>query len=152
MTLGFIRRPEGIEVLFGEQERRVVALALQLVEGVDATDTDDPAAARLNYRAHPDEPEADERFRRLTAQLLDDARAEDRRRFADTLRQDRLDIEEAEAWIRVIGEARLVLASRLGITEDGWEDGMDPATASPQMLLLHVLGQVQDGLVQALLE
>ena len=149
--LGFIRRPDGVEVLFGEQERRVVALALQLVDDVDL-DGEDPAAERLNYQAHPDDAKADERFRKLTGQLLDDARAEDRRRFAETLRKDRLDIEEAEAWMRVIGEARLVLAARLGITEDGWEEDFDPENVPPQMLLLHVLGRVQEGLVEALLE
>ncbi len=151
MTLGFIRRAGGIEVLLGEQERRVAALALQILEDLDIDRSDDPAVERLSYRAHPDDPEADDRFRSLTAGLLEEARAEDRRRFADTLRKDLLDFEEAEAWTRVIGEARLVLASRLNITEDGWETDVEPEGAPPQMLLLHVLGQVQDGLVHALI-
>ena len=47
--------------------------------------------------------------------------------------------------MRVIGEARLVLAARLGITEDGWEDDADP-----EMALLGYLGYLQDGLVGVL--
>ena len=44
-------------------------------------------------------------------------------RFEETIEDDRLDLDDAECWMRAIGEARLKVAARLGIEEDGWEDG-----------------------------
>lgn len=50
--------------------------------------------------------------------------------------------------VRVLAEARLVLASRMDISEDGWEDDLhedDPAVA-----LLHYLGWLQQSLAETL--
>ncbi|MDX1690320.1 MAG: DUF2017 family protein, partial [Acidimicrobiia bacterium] len=111
---------------------------------------DDPAAARLDYDAHPDDERASARFRELTGDQLDAARAEDREQFLRTLDADELTEEEAEAWLRVIGDARLALASRIGITDDGWEAGVGPGDP-PELLLVGWLGGVQDALVRALM-
>jgi hypothetical protein len=64
-------------------------------------------------------------------------------------RAESLELEEAEAWMRVIGEVRLVLAGRLGIVTDGWEEDADPEQ-SPEMALLGYLGFLQDRLVSVL--
>jgi hypothetical protein len=148
---GFVRRGDGIDIGVDRNERRVVAIALRIVEQTDLSDAEEPAAARLGYSAHPDDPDADLRFHRLTDEMLAEARRRDRGICAATLRQNRLSFEEAEAWMRVIGEARLVLGARLGIDQDGWEDGIAPEEASPDLLLLHLLGRVQDDLVGVLL-
>ncbi len=148
---GFRRRGDRIEVRLNAQQRRVVALALGILDSVDPGEDGDPAAARLAYRAHPDDPEANARFRSLTDGMLSEARRRDREAFAGSLAGASLERDTAEAWLRVVGEARLVLAARLGITDDGWDDGVVPETASPEMLLLELLGHVQDDLVRALM-
>ena len=82
--------------------------------------------------------------------MLEEARTRDRSELAVTLGNDVLTTEEADAWLRVIGEARLVLAARLGIDEDGWERhaaGDEPV----EMSLLRLLGALQEDLVSALL-
>ncbi len=61
-----------------------------------------------------------------------------------------LDEEEAQAWLTVVGEARLVLAARLGIEEDGWEELLPPER--PEVGALHFLGWLQSELVEALSE
>ncbi|NIR40764.1 MAG: DUF2017 family protein [Actinobacteria bacterium] len=135
MRRPFRRTRDGIAVRLDEQERRVVRLARDVVDGVGSGD-DDPAAARLAYDARPDDEDASRRFRELTADDLAEAR--------------RLTDEEAESWMRVIGDARLALAARIGISEDGWEAGVAPGQP-PELLLVSYLGGIQDALVQALM-
>lgn len=133
-------RPEETEVL------RAAPVLLQAELG----DEGDPAWARRRYVAHPNDAAADDRFRELTGPMLADARAADRDRLLATLGEPSLAIEDAEAWVRVIGDARLVLAARLGVEEDGWSDrpGVDEPT---EMSVLRLLGYLQDSLVVELL-
>lgn len=143
MTDPFVRSGRGIRVFLSDEERA----ALESLPDAIAAAGD--AGGRLDYRAHPDDPEAEDRYRRLVGDGLDTMREADRRRFLDTLSDTTLDGETAEAWMRVVGEARLVLAQRLGIEEDGWEEDHDPST-SPDDALLAYLGYVQDSLVRTL--
>ena len=80
------------------------------------------------------------------------SRAADRSAFALTVEQAprgvTLSPGESEAWLRVLGDTRLVLASRLGITDDGWEDQL--ADDDPSVALLHYLGWLQQSLAETL--
>lgn len=145
----FRRTRDGIAVRLDEQERRVVRLARDVVDGVGSGD-DDPAAARLAYDARPDDEDASRRFRELTADDLSEARRLDREAFMRTIDATLLTEEEAESWMRVIGDARLALAARIGISEDGWEAGVAPGQP-PELLLVSYLGGIQDALVRALM-
>ena len=150
---GFVRREGEVQVLLGDDERRLVAVALRILEDVEG-DSDDPGVARLRYSAHPDDADADDRFRSLTQGMLDEARRADREALGGTLQARRISIEEAEAWMRVIGEARLVLGARAGLVEDGWEEEPGGAEETPpvEVMLVGMLGRLQDELVMALLD
>ena len=113
---------------------------------LESVGSDDPAAARLEYVAHPDDAEADAGFHELVDAELDHDRTADRTSFEATLESREISLEEAGAWMRVIGEARLVMASRIGIEDDGWEESIDE-DADPRVAVLHVLGHLQDSLV-----
>lgn len=132
-------------VTLSRQERDVLSILPGLLDGVE--DGED-AAARLDYGAHPDDPDADAAFRNLVSDDLGVARRRDRATFAETVEAAEISEEAAEAWMRVVGEARLVLAARAGIEEDEWEASLDPS--DPGLALLGYLGAVQDQLVQAL--
>jgi hypothetical protein len=83
---------------------------------------------------------------------MEQSRAADRSAFGITAEQASggvtLSTPEAEAWLRVLGEARLVLAARAGIASDGWEDELPEA--DPSIALLHYLGWVQQSLAEVL--
>ena len=51
----------------------------------------------------------------------------------------------------MIGEARLVLADRLGIEDDGWEAETE-LQSDPELVLLGWLGYLQDAAVGVLSE
>ncbi len=147
MTEPFTARRDRIRVHLSSQEAEVLADLPLLLESVGG-DEGDPAAARLSLPVYSSDPEADGEWRRFAQPELDRGRATDRSLFIDSLGRDELSTEEAEGWLRLIGEARLVLGARLGITEDEWttEDaGTDPVTA-----LLHYLSWLQESLIAAL--
>ncbi|OFW66196.1 MAG: hypothetical protein A2Z12_07310 [Actinobacteria bacterium RBG_16_68_21] len=143
MTEPFVRTGDGVRVHLSKAE---IAVLRGLPEVIAA---DGDAGGRLDYRAHPDDPTAEARYRDLIGEDLNRLRAADRRAFTRGLGRGEVTVEDAEAWMRVVGEARIVLAARLGITDDGWEDDAR-TTRDPEMALLAYLGYLQDALVTAL--
>jgi hypothetical protein len=147
---GFRRRGPEIDLNLPEEEAGLLLLAPLLLEGVSADDPDDPAGRRLHYRAHPGDADADTRFRELTAGSLESDRTADRRRFTASLQRGTLSADDAGSWLRVLAEARLALAARLGIEEEGWDRAED-GEGSAGTALLRLFGCVQDDLAALLL-
>ena len=131
---------------------RDVPLVLQSV-GLDA---DDPAADRMSVPVYLDDPDANQDFWRWMGTDLDEGRRADRSAFAELV--DAASVEthadgtaasraEAEAFLRVLNEARLVLAARMGIDVESDYEKLERSQAEAldllaelQMLLLAALG------------
>jgi len=78
---------------------------------------DDPSLERLFPPAYDDaEDEAD--YRRLMGDELLEGRRRALRVVEETLDQDRLTKEQAESWLTALNDLRLVLGTRLDVTED----------------------------------
>jgi hypothetical protein len=140
-----------IELTMDPREADALMLLPDLLESVGDSGSD-PGADRLDQAPYPDDPEAAAEYRRLMADELIQSRAADRSAFSLTVEQSpdgvTLSPGEAEAWLRVLAEGRLVLAARMGISEDGWEAALpedDPAVS-----LLHYLGWLQQSLAETL--
>ena len=146
---GFRRRGPEIDLDLTTAEAELLTLALPLLESPPPDDPG-PGPRPLRYphfRAHPGDDEAEASFRDLTAGSLAADRAADRHRYAASLERGTLGPEDAAAWLRVLAEARLALAERLGVAETGGEH----APPSPGLALLHLFGCVQDELATFLL-
>ena len=129
---------------------RLSAAEIAVLEDLPELITRDrDAGGRLSYTAHPNDEAAEGRYRDLIGDDLDRLRSADRAAFATRLEAKELTLEEAEAWMRVVGEARITLAARLGIVEDGWERDAE-SSRDPEMALLGYLGYLQDALVGVL--
>ncbi len=139
----FARDGERVEVRLDPAARRMLASLPEMIALAG------DAGGRLDYRAHPTDAASEERYRELLGDTLEQGRERDRAELVAGVDARYIDQENAEAWMRVIGEARLVLAGRLGISEDGWEETADPEQ-SPEMALLTYLGFLQDRLVSVL--
>ena len=125
------------------------------IAGGEAALPDDPALARLLPDAYGDDPAAAGDFRRYTEA---DLRAGKRAAASTALAQlvplaegGRLilDREQAEQWLSWLNDIRLVLGTRLGVTED-LED-VDPE--DPRAAVLGVygwLGWLQESLLSCL--
>jgi len=143
MTEPFTRRGAEVRVRLDPEARDVLATLPELLA------RSGNAGGRLTYRVHPKDTTAEERYRDLVGDALDDLRNADRTAFARGVGESTISLEDAEVWMRVIGEARLALAAMLGIEKDGWENDADPRQ-SPEMALLSYLGYLQDRLVSVL--
>ena len=140
-------RRNRVRVRLATREVEILRDLPLLLESVGSPD-DDPAAERLAPPVYKTDAEADEEWRRYAQPELDRSRDADRSAFAESLGRDELTPEEAEGWLRTIGEARLVLGARLGITDDGWSGENLPT--DPARALLHYLSWLQEELVRAL--
>ena len=81
-------------------------------------DPDDPSMRRLFPPAHADR-ESEEQYRSLVRDQLVRGRAQvARRRCATRSGNETLDLEEADEWLRALNDLRLVLGTRLDVTED----------------------------------
>lgn len=141
----------GIELTLAPWECEALQLVPGLLESVGSPGQD-PAADRLDQAPYPDDPEASAEFRRLMDGEMAQSRAADRSAFSLTVEQAphgvTLSAGESEAWLRVLGDTRLVLASRMGIADDEWEDQL--AEDDPSVALLHYLGWLQQSLAETL--
>ncbi|OAZ39689.1 hypothetical protein A9Z40_07630 [Microbacterium arborescens] len=130
---------------------------LELVTAPD--DPRDPAAKRLSPDAYPDDADAAAEFRALTRDDVAATRASDARlvlatltraaqgRSVDPASGDGLTLgpQEQTAWLRTLAGLRLVLAERIGISDESIMPVGDP-----RFDVYEWLGYRQEMLLQAL--
>lgn len=115
----------------------------------------DPGLARLVPAGYRDDPEAAAELRRLTEPALLHAKIDAARRLVESLPERSgkvtLDGESAAGWIGTLNDLRLVLGTRLGVTEDGDPLGGHRRTAprAAPYVIYHWLTALQDRLVDA---
>jgi hypothetical protein len=111
---------------------------------------DDPALRRLFPQAH-DNPESEEQYRSLVRDQLVDGRSKAAATMRDTLRKDTLSPDEADAWLRALNDLRLVLGTRLDVTEDLDYESIDLNEARGRDLAVYgYLTWLQEQLIEAL--
>ena len=86
----------------------------------------DPVLARLYPDVRPDDPAWSAGFRDLVRGDLDDARREHIAAVEASLDARTIDDVDAEAWLHVLHDLRLVLGTRLGVIDDGDDASFDP--------------------------
>jgi hypothetical protein len=113
--------------------------------------TDDPALRRLRPPAYEDDPEREAEYRRLVGDDLLRQRLETLEVMRSTIDADILDEDQLAAWLGTLNDLRLVLGTRLEVTEELYEEGMpedDPR--APAFGLYQFLGWLEEHLVAAL--
>jgi hypothetical protein len=147
-------RGGGVELRLPPEERDVLrSLPAQIREALDAgkADPNDPAIARLNPSAYRHDPEFDIEFHRLMGEDLDEGRRQALQTLEDTVDATRLDDEQALGWMRALNDARLLLGTRLDVSEDPAERRVpadDPR--APGFALYDYLSYLVGELVEAL--
>ncbi len=139
------------EVRLSPDEREVLrGLPAQMRDAL-ALGTDDPAVARLNPSACLDDAEVDAEFHRLMDDDLNAGRLEALEAFEQTVDNDRLDEVQALAWMRAINDTRLLLGTRLDVSEDPGERRVpDDDPRAPGFALYDYLSLLTQELVEAL--
>ncbi len=113
--------------------------------------TDDPALFRLFPPAYLENEELESEYKGLMADDLRDRHVAALATMAATIDEERLDEEQLSAWLTALNQLRLVLGTRLDVTED--HDGSDLDPDDPLQsgfALYHYLTYLQDEVVTAL--
>ena len=140
----------GVELRLTREERALLTgLAGELLVLLDG-EPGDPALRRLSPPAYDDEQDEDA-YRELTGGELLAGRREALELIARTAEQERLSLEEADAWLRALNDLRLVLGTRLDVKEDTFLEELRPEDPrAPALAVYGYLSWLQEQLVAAL--
>jgi hypothetical protein len=150
------RRADGLfDVDLPPEERTLLrslpaSMRLALTEGTPA---DDPGLARLNPKAYPADDELEAEYRDLIGNELDAGRLAALDTLEATADAPTLDENQMEAWMRAINDTRLLLGTRLAVTEDpAGREVPDDHPDAQAIAVYDYLSWLEEQLVEALAE
>jgi Domain of unknown function (DUF2017) len=112
------------DIRLPEVERNLLrSLAPQMRELLSS---DDPVLDRLFPVAYPDDTDRETEYRLLVRDELRSSHEAALTALEDSADAERLDEEQLQAWMRAVNEVRLVLGTRLDVTEEGYERPTEP--------------------------
>ena len=113
--------------------------------------TDDPALRRLYPPAYDDDPVRQKEYEGLISPELTRERLDALALVERTVDASQLSEEEITAWLGALNDLRLVLGTRLDVTEELSEEGLpDDDPRSPAFALFAYLGWLEEQIVDAL--
>jgi hypothetical protein len=138
------------EVRLPQEERSLLRnVAPQLRQLLDG-DLADPSLRRLFPTAYAEDPERDREYHQLVRDELADRRRAAVDTLVATLDETRLDEEQLLAWTGAVNDIRLVLGTRLDVSEET-DPEPDPDDPDASLLILYgYLGYLLETIVQAL--
>jgi hypothetical protein len=144
------RTRKGIELSLPSEERELVGgLAEQLRELLLADE--DPSLRRLYPTAHADDQRLDEEYQSLVHGSLVEGRLAALDVLDATLAETVLTEEQLGCWMGAVNDLRLVLGTRLDVSEEDVE--IDPdAPDGPARLVYHYLGWLLEEIVTVMSE
>ena len=135
-----------------EERQLLVTMVGALRAALDGDVRAQPALRRLfpPAYAHPADEEAENEYQALMYEELLASRLAALDVLEATASRDRLDEPELLAWLRALNELRLVLGTRLDVSEDDepLPDPDDPAAALHD--IYHYLGVLLEAVIDAL--
>jgi Domain of unknown function (DUF2017) len=143
-------REGGVRVRLSPEERELLRALPGDVRRLLELNPEDPAARRLFPPAYEGDADAEADYRRLTRDELLAGRRDALRLLEETADRERLTEDELEAWLGAVNDVRLVLGTRIGVTEELYEEELDPQDPrAPELALYLYLTWLQEQLVDA---
>ena len=146
--------PDEFELRLPDDERAILrALPAQLralLSDRDAGPEDDSGLARLFPPAYWDDAERNAEYQRLMHDDLVASKLAAAEVVESTVDSNRLSGDELVAWMGALNDLRLVLGSRLDVTEDPADTPADDSPEAPAYALYSYLGWLQEQVVAAL--
>jgi hypothetical protein len=140
----------GVELRLSREERSLLAGVVEELRALLEGAPDDPSLRRLFPPAY-DGAEDEQGYRELMGGELLGGRLAALELVAQTLDQERLSAEQADAWLRALNDLRLVLGTRLDVREDTFAEQLrqdDPR--APALAVYAYLSWMQEQLIEAL--
>jgi len=144
---GIRQGSDGLRVGLAPQERELLrALCSQLLEELRGGGDPDAGLARLFPSASPDDEGAAAQYEELVRPGLEEGKLGALQRVEATAGEERLGAQDAAAWLTGLNDLRLVLGTRLGVTEETYADEPE----HPGLAVYGWLTWLQGELVEAL--
>ncbi|MFV1991341.1 MAG: DUF2017 family protein [Acidimicrobiales bacterium] len=137
----------GVRVHISQDERAVLRQLADEYREVLLGEKSD-ATRRLFPNAYAADPEANAAFIATSHDLLLRKRLDNLDLFEGSIDETQLRIDQAEIWIGIINDIRLVIGTALDVSEDQYPDATDDATYS-EIVYSH-LGYMLGDLLTAL--
>jgi hypothetical protein len=113
--------------------------------------SDDPVLDRLYPVAYPDDEDRETEYRLLVRDELRSSHEAALAALEESADAERLDEEQLQAWMRAVNEVRLVIGTRLDVTEEGHERPTEPDDPrSSAFAVYDYLTWLQGTIVEAL--
>ena len=109
----------------GEDERALMAAIVPDLRALLADDPNDEMLTRLFPTARPDDPEAEAEYREMVRGELVSKRLARLDTVADLAEATTLSRDQLAAWVGAVNDIRLVLGTRLGVSEEDDFDELD---------------------------
>ena len=143
------RKGDRVRLNLDAHEQALLRELLDQLEPLLA-ETDDPSMRRLFPPAYSDE-KSDDQYRSLVRDQLVRGRARSLATMRDTLANEAIDLEQADEWLRALNDLRLVLGTRLDVSEELDYESIDLDTPRGRDLAVYgYLAWLQEQLVDAL--
>jgi hypothetical protein len=102
------------------------------------SNAEDPALRRLFPPAYEGDASAQQDYRELTQDELLGKHRDALTVVAETADREELGAEEVDAWLSALNQLRLVLGTRLDVTEDVYETEIDPLDPDASELAVYL--------------
>lgn len=144
------RTREGhFELRLSREERRLLRELPAELRSLLVGDSDDPSVRRLFPPAYDGDASAEAEYRQLMHGELLGRHREALTVMEQTADRDQLQEDEVHAWLVALNDLRLVLGTRLGVTEELYEE-IDPEDPGGAELGIYLyLTWLQEQLVEA---
>lgn len=144
------RAGNGVRLRLPPEEQELLALLLAELRGALGTGAESPDLRRLFPPAYDRDERRQPEYRELVGGQLVAGRLRDLEVVERTLAAPSLADDELEAWLRALNDLRLVLGTRLDVTEELYEREPDPDDPdTPELGLYAYLTWLQEQAVQA---
>jgi hypothetical protein len=145
-------RKGDFEVKLPNEERTLLAALVPQLRAALADQDADPTLRRLFPTAYPDDPERDAGYQAMVHDDLRDRHLASLDTLEATVQATRLDEEELLGWMGAVNDIRLVLGTRLDVSEetDLLAEPDDPD--APLLAVYGYLGWLLESIVEALAE
>jgi hypothetical protein len=143
-------REGGFRLRLSDGERELLRTLPGELRALLDSDRDDPGLRRLFPPAYERDEEGEDEYRRLMAGELLEGRRAALQLVEETADRDRLTAAELDGWLRALNDLRLVLGTRLDVTEDMYQAELDPKHPEAYELSVYAyLSWLQEQLVAA---
>jgi hypothetical protein len=130
-------------------ERELLADLAEQLREVLVSSTDDPNVRRLFPTAYHDDPDKDQEYQQLVRDELLERRLAALTVVEETAQARELDEAELTGWLTALNDLRLVLGTRLDVSED--DHAVDPDDPdAPAHAVYHYLSMLLSEAVDAL--